>query len=68
MGHPQPDHWVDITETFPQKIKVLQAHASQTAHNKELENMVRDWGQRNAKIGGLPDGAIAEAFKIVNTN
>ena len=68
MGHAQPDHWVDITETFALKIKVLQAHASQTAHNEELENMVREWGQRNAAMAGLPDGRIAEAFKIVNTN
>ena len=68
MGHAQPDHWVDITDTFDLKIKVLQAHASQTGHNKELENMLREWGMRNATNGGLPDGAIAEAFKIVNTN
>jgi LmbE family N-acetylglucosaminyl deacetylase len=60
-----PDHFVDITDTFDLKIKALQAHASQTAHNPELENMVREWGQRNAGIGGLPEGRIAEAFKIV---
>jgi hypothetical protein len=30
--------------------------------------MLREWGQRNAGIGGLPEGRIAEAFKIVNTN
>jgi hypothetical protein len=30
--------------------------------------MVREWGYRNAGIGGLPNGRIAEAFKIVNTN
>jgi LmbE family N-acetylglucosaminyl deacetylase len=63
-----PDHFVDITDTFDLKIKALQAHASQTAHNPELENMVREWGQRNAGLGGLPEGRIAEAFKIVNTN
>lgn len=68
MGHAQPDHWVDITETFALKVKVLQAHASQTAHNKELENMLREWGMRNAGLGGFADGVIAEAFRIVNTN
>ena len=68
MGHAKPDHWVDITKTFPLKVKVLQAHASQTAHNIELENMLREWGMRNAANGGLTDGVIAEAFKIVNTN
>jgi LmbE family N-acetylglucosaminyl deacetylase len=68
MGFAHPDHWVDITDTFDLKMKALNAHASQTAHNKELENMVREWGQRNAAAAGLPDGRIAEAFKIINTN
>jgi hypothetical protein len=30
--------------------------------------MVREWGQRNAGIAGFPEGRIAEAFKIINTN
>jgi len=30
--------------------------------------MLRDWGQRNAGFGGLPDGRLAEAFKIVHTD
>jgi hypothetical protein len=29
--------------------------------------MLRDWGQRNAGFGGLPDGRLAESFKIVYT-
>ena len=68
QGHAHPDHFVDITSTFDIKVKTLKEHASQTGHNAELENMLREWGQRNAGIGGLPDGRIAEAFKIVNTN
>lgn len=63
-----PDHFVDITETFDLKIKALQAHASQTAHNENLETMVREWGERNAAAAGFAQGRIAEAFKIVNTN
>jgi LmbE family N-acetylglucosaminyl deacetylase len=66
-GFAQPDHWVDITDTFDLKMAALHAHASQTAHNKDLEKMVREWGQRNAGMGGLPEGRIAEAFKIVST-
>ena len=68
MGFSIPDHFVDVTDTFDLKIKALHAHASQTSHNPELEKMVREWGQRNAGMGGLPEGRIAEAFKIVNTN
>ncbi|HEY3292006.1 MAG TPA: PIG-L deacetylase family protein [Candidatus Nanopelagicaceae bacterium] len=67
-AHASPDHFVDITDYFHLKMAALHAHASQTAHNAELENMVRSWGERNAAAGGLPDGRIAEAFKIVNTN
>jgi LmbE family N-acetylglucosaminyl deacetylase len=68
MGFAHPDHFVDITDTFDLKMAALHSHVSQTAHNKELDNMVREWGQRNAGLGGLPDGRIAEAFKIVHTN
>ena len=68
QGFAEPDHFVDITDTFDLKIKALHAHASQTGHNPELEKMVREWGQRNAGLGGLPEGRIAEAFKIVSTN
>ncbi len=63
-----PDHFVDITDTFDLKIKALQAHASQTAHNENVEMMVREWGERNAATAGFAQGRIAEAFKIVNTN
>ena len=63
-----PDHFVDITDTFDLKMKALHAHASQTAHNENLETMVREWGQRNALAAGFAEGRIAESFKIVNTN
>lgn len=63
-----PNHWVDVTDTFHMKMAALRAHVSQTAHNVEMENMVRAWGERNAALGGFPEGRIAEAFRIVNTN
>lgn len=68
MGFSEPDHFVDITETFDLKLATLRAHQSQTGHMENLEEMIREWGQRNAGIGGLPEGRVAEAFKIVNTN
>lgn len=63
-----PDHYVDITDTFEMKMKTLHAHASQTSHNEELENLVKEWGTRNAEAAGFAEGRIAEAFRIVNTN
>jgi LmbE family N-acetylglucosaminyl deacetylase len=68
QGHTTPDHWVDMTDTFSYKIAALKEHASQTGHMTELENHLREWGMRNAGIGGLPEGRLAESFKIVNTN
>ena len=67
-GSPNPNHFVDITDTFDKKMAALHSHVSQTAHNKELENMVRGWGERNAQSQGLAEGRIAEIFKIVNTD
>ena len=68
MSHKEPDHFVDITDTFDLKIAALNAHVSQTAHNSEMPRMVREWGERNANAQGLPDGRVAEVFKIVNTD
>lgn len=68
MGFSEPNHFVDITDTIELKISALKAHASQTNHMENLEVMIREWGQRNAGLGGLPEGRIAESFKIVNTN
>ena len=67
-GSPTPNHFVDITETFSKKMAALHAHVSQTAHNKELENMVRSWGEKNAEAQGLATGRIAEIFKVISTD
>ena len=67
-GSPTPNHFVDISETFSKKMAALHAHVSQTAHNKELENMVRSWGEKNAEAHGLAAGRIAEIFKVISTD
>lgn len=67
-GSPIPNHFVDITETFSKKMDALKAHVSQTAHNPELESMVRSWGEKNGEANGLAAGRIAEVFKVVNTD
>lgn len=67
-GTPDPNHCVDITETIDKKIAALKAHVSQTAHNAELESMVRSWGEMNAERFELPTGRIGEIFKVVNTD
>ncbi len=67
-GSPTPNHFVDITDTFSKKMAALHAHVSQTAHNKELENMVRSWGERNGEANGLAQGRVAEIFKVISTD
>lgn len=67
-GSPTPNHFVDITETFPKKMAALHAHVSQTAHNSELDEMVRSWGEKNAETQGLAPGRLAEIFKVISTD
>ncbi len=67
MSAANPNHHVDITDTFDQKMAALHSHVSQTAHNPNLENMVREWGARNAASVGLPEGRLAEIFRVVVT-
>jgi hypothetical protein len=49
-------------------MAALNAHVSQTAHNPELENMVRSWGEKNAEAHGLNAGRVAEIFRVINTD
>ncbi len=67
MAHPEPDHYVDVTDTVDAKLAALRAHASQTSHRDDLEEFVRGFLALNARRGGLPEGRLAEAFKVVST-
>jgi LmbE family N-acetylglucosaminyl deacetylase len=67
MAGPQPDHAIDITDTFETKLAALHAHKSQTAHMDELEDLLRNWGEMLAQRFGLAEGRLAEAFQVVKT-
>ena len=68
-AHAEISHVVDITETFDAKVRALAAHASQTAHQGAgLEEMLRGWNARNAAVGGLPEGRLAEVFAVTRIN
>ena len=66
-GGPAPNHYVDVTGTFPRKIAALRAHQSQTGHMTGLEDTLRTRLSRLAAQGGLPDGRLAEAFQVLET-
>ncbi|MGH3830282.1 MAG: PIG-L deacetylase family protein [Pseudonocardiaceae bacterium] len=63
----QADHYVDITDTFDRKLAALRAHASQTAHMTTLEERLRGWGAMQAQAAGLPDGRLAEGYRVLDT-
>ena len=59
-------HYVDITETFPRKMAALRAHVSQTGGRDELEDMLRQRLASAAAQGGLPEGHLAESFRVID--
>jgi LmbE family N-acetylglucosaminyl deacetylase len=65
QGHTEPNHWVDTTEFFARKVKALEAHASQTSHMENLEDMLRSWGEMQAASAGFETGRLAEAFRQI---
>jgi LmbE family N-acetylglucosaminyl deacetylase len=61
------DHYVDVTDTFDRKIAALRAHASQTAHMTDLEDMLGKWGGHQAKAAGFESGRLAEGYLVLDT-
>lgn len=68
MAHPDPDHAVDITDTFDAKVAALREHRSQTGHREGLDEFLRGASTAMAQRMGLPEGRLAEVFKVVALN
>jgi LmbE family N-acetylglucosaminyl deacetylase len=66
-GIPAPNHYVDVTETFPRKVAALRAHQSQTGHLTDLDDRIRERLARMASQAGLPEGRLAEGFQVLET-
>jgi LmbE family N-acetylglucosaminyl deacetylase len=67
MAGAATDHFVDVTDAFDRKKAALRAHVSQTGHMDDLDGMLRDWMGRNARLARMPEGRLAEAFRVVPT-
>jgi len=63
----EPNRFVDITDTFDLKVAALRAHVSQTARIDDLEGLLRQWASDQAGSGGMAEGRLAEAFRVIDT-
>ncbi len=64
---PDPNRYVDVTATFPRKIAALRAHESQTGHMEDLTERLRTRLTLTAQLAGLPEGHLAESFRVLDT-
>lgn len=58
---------VDITEQFDRKIDALMCHQSQHTDADRITELMRGWTSATAQAFGLPEGRLAEAFRVVDT-
>jgi hypothetical protein len=56
-----------VTGTFPRKIAALHAHRSQTGHMEDLAERLRGRLTLTAQQAGLPEGRLAEGFRVLDT-
>jgi LmbE family N-acetylglucosaminyl deacetylase len=66
-GAPDADHFVDVTATFDRKVAALTSHVSQISDPAALAGRLRERGRAIAGRAGLPAGAVAEAFRVLQT-
>jgi LmbE family N-acetylglucosaminyl deacetylase len=66
MGTPTPNHFVDVTDTFADKMRAIRCHESQLPNPDGIEERVRGWLAAVALEAGMPDGRLAEAFQVVH--
>jgi LmbE family N-acetylglucosaminyl deacetylase len=59
---PEPDTWVDITETIDVKIEALRRHTSQFPEGWDPGEMVRGWAAESGEKAGVP---YAEVYRRI---
>lgn len=67
IGGPDPDHFVDITDTYEAKVEALLCHESQMPDPGRMPGLMRDWGARVAGEAGFAEGRLAEGFRKLAT-
>ena len=64
-GHAQPTDVVDVTEMVDRKFDALLCHATQIADPTGMRARVTQWMAMTAAAKGLPEGRLAEAYRVV---
>ena len=67
QGGPALNQYVDITDTFGRKVAALRAHESQTGHMDDLPERLKGRLALMADQAGLPEGRLAEGFRVLDT-
>ncbi len=65
VAHPEPNRAVDVTDSFDRKINALRCHVSQVGQGEWLAERVGSWLATGARRAGLPEGRLAELFRVV---
>jgi LmbE family N-acetylglucosaminyl deacetylase len=61
-SNPDPDTWIDITDTTELKIQALRQHASQFPDGWDPGEMIREWAAEAGAKAGVPH---AEGFRRI---
>jgi LmbE family N-acetylglucosaminyl deacetylase len=67
MGHHAPTDAIEITGQVERKLRAIHAHRSQHPDPDGMDERVRGWVRATAAAFQLPEGAAAEAFRVVDT-
>ena len=68
FGGPVDDLAVDVTDVFEAKVRACSAHDSQTPMlDRSVEAELRDDLGRTAREHGLPEGRLAESYRVLDT-
>lgn len=67
MAVPDPNTYVDVTDTFERKITAIMAHHSQHPEPENVREWVSGWLGANAERAGFGAGRLAEVFRAHST-
>ncbi len=67
MALADPTIAVETTPVFDRKVAALKSHRSQVGEGEHIEPLLREWSTGLAKMWGMPEGSLAESFRVVNT-